>query len=417
MVVRRLRSAGLTLVELMVSIALMMILTGSIVFVFIQAQNIFTHVVAKVEVYQNARIALDQMERDLANVVLTADMEFFNDTNTPPLGHYFDKGTNGPMAIPIVGAEDKPGQLYNYAMTVRQPQPFIGLDGRSYRHDSIYFKTITMINDPVQGEQTTAALVEYALADTNRERPKLTRRIWHVTGYDNSGGAPKLVINNAKTSAQPETSDMCYYVMNIEFSIYMENKRTGVGSGYYSPKDANQPKRIQPSNTFPFPPEPSFWNDPDCEIQTFYHASHDHRDNDPDWAIMEKDDDGKFHTKRDFLFPMLKPGDKIFLWEPVDSPTYPQDPAQGTVFPMGDYTIKRFIDNYNNTGMSRIELLEPIAFATLGPISGGNVTPRTINLKYRAPWLPPAVRCVMKIKDSKAKELRTISRTFKVLSS
>ena len=106
------------------------------------------------------------------------------------------------------------------------------------------------------------------------------------------------------------------YVMNVEFSIYMENKRTGKGGGYYSAKEACNPPRMQPSNTYPFPPEPNLWTEPNYSIQAFYHTLHEGIDkDDKDFIVMEEKEDGKFHTMRDFLFPMLRPGDKIFLWE------------------------------------------------------------------------------------------------------
>src|SRR4051812_8260346 len=83
---RHSRRSGLTLIELLVAMALMTVLTGTIVFIFTQAQTIFTQVDAKVQVYQYARSAFDQMERDLANVVQTSDMDFYQDVNKN--GHY-----------------------------------------------------------------------------------------------------------------------------------------------------------------------------------------------------------------------------------------------------------------------------------------------------------------------------------------
>ena len=390
---------GLTLVELLVSIALMTILTGSVVFVFIQAQTIFAHVDAKVQVYQNARTALDAMERDFANVKRSVDMEFFNDMKSPALGHY-DPTVSPPEAIPISGAEDD-DSIFNYAFTCRQPAAYTGItDKRQYRHDSVYFKTVTTVQD-----ETTAALVEYALEDTGRERPKLVRRLWHVTGFDATASPPKLIVNGNKTSAQPDKQDLCLYVVDCEFSIYVQNKRTGASGTYYSAQEMVEPPRVQPANTdYVFPPMRNVWTKPAYEIMTFYDPSHDDSGT-PDFGLLDKDQGGLFRTQKNYPFPMLAPGDRIFLFD-ADPP--PPGSPNGVPFPTGDYTIKKIEAN------GLIEFAEPISLAAYGP---GGSAPRTVTLAYRAGWLPPAVRCVLKIKDAKAKELRTISRTFKVLAA
>ena len=48
---RRASQRGFTLIELLVAVALSTILTGAVVFIFIQAQEIFISVDAKVQVY------------------------------------------------------------------------------------------------------------------------------------------------------------------------------------------------------------------------------------------------------------------------------------------------------------------------------------------------------------------------------
>src|SRR5688500_6949528 len=134
------RRLGFTLVELMVAMALMMILTGSVVFIFIQAQKIFSTVDARVQVYQYSRYAFDQMERDLANVVRSSDMEFFDDL--PPPGGRVGRYDSG-EEIPIRGAVDN-AAIYNNSFTLRQPEEYTGADGLQYRNDSIYFMTVTV---------------------------------------------------------------------------------------------------------------------------------------------------------------------------------------------------------------------------------------------------------------------------------
>src|SRR4051794_398906 len=101
--IRSRRGRGLTLVELMVAMALMTVLTGTIIFIFSQAQMIYSQVDAKVKVYQYARTALDTMERDLANVVHTTDMDFFTDGVGGAKNGHFDPGEqlNGVVGLDL----------------------------------------------------------------------------------------------------------------------------------------------------------------------------------------------------------------------------------------------------------------------------------------------------------------------------
>jgi hypothetical protein len=297
---------------------------------------------AKVEVYQNARIALDLMERDFANVTKTHDMEFFNDTKGVQTsgGHYF------------------PGN--------------------------------------------------------NEEIP-----IWHVTGFDSTASPPKLIVNNHKSAATPESTDLCYYVTEVQFAMFLQNQRMTAAGTYYSAQDCVNPAKMPPKLTdYPFDPLRNVWKDngahqDEYEVMAYYDQFHSNSSNTPDWGVLEANENGLFHTNGDatsggpFMFPMLRPGDKIFLYESTSPP------AGSNPFPPGDYTIKKV-----DMDAKRIEFLEPITMLSFGaPTSTGAGTTRSVTLGYRAAFLPPAVRCVLKIKDAKAKEVRTISRTFKVLAS
>ena len=173
--------------------------------IFIQSQKIFLTVDARVQVYQYARYAFDQMERDLANVVRSSDMEFFDDIPSLPGGR---SGRCDPgEEIAIRSPEDS--ALYNHSFTLRQPKLFTAVtDGVQYRHDSIYFKTVTSI-----GGQTAAALVHWQRGNPRglelnwaKARPKLTQTtspywglpldvlILHMDGLlaGQHAGAPRL---------------------------------------------------------------------------------------------------------------------------------------------------------------------------------------------------------------------------------
>jgi prepilin-type N-terminal cleavage/methylation domain-containing protein len=85
------RNTGVTLIELLVAIALMIILTGSISYVFITSRSVFSQSEATIQVYQNARNAFDIIEREVSIAVKTHDMDYFIDEASTANGH-FDAG-------------------------------------------------------------------------------------------------------------------------------------------------------------------------------------------------------------------------------------------------------------------------------------------------------------------------------------
>ncbi len=62
---QRSRSRGFTLIELLVAVALLVILTGVVVFVFSKAVRIFILADARAQIYQNVRAGVDMIRRDL----------------------------------------------------------------------------------------------------------------------------------------------------------------------------------------------------------------------------------------------------------------------------------------------------------------------------------------------------------------
>lgn len=393
------RPAGFTLIELMVAMALMMILTGSVVFIFIQAQKIFTTVNARVEVYQYARYAFDQMERDLANVVRTSDMEFFDD-QPPPGGRpgRYDPGEE----IPITGARDNPS-IYNHSLTMRQPEEYTGVDGLRYRHDSLYFKSVT-----VAGGQTSAALIEYALADIDRERPRLVKRLWRVTGVDaTTPTRPKFQINGSPgNTAQPITQDLCLYTIDARFELFVRNRRLPQVGQFYETQQLVVPPRMVPGNRFPFEPIRNDWQPPDFMIQTYYDHRHEQTSFEPDMGIFDPNENRLFRTRLNFSFPMLREGDKIYMW--------------GGHMPLPrEYTIDSFRRPDGTPWLPtdtpesmRIKFKEP-------PPDWPQSLPPTqpFETLWDCSWVPPAIRVTLRIKDAKSLQTRSVQRVFKVLTN
>ena len=396
---RHRRGKGFTLIELLVAMALMTILTGSVVFIFIESQEIFTTVDARVQVYQYVRYAFDQMERDLANVVKSSNMEFFNDY-PPPTGNpgRFDQGEE----IPITGKDNPPAAatMYHYAFTMRSREPYTRFDPTlktdvTYARDSIYFKTVI---EELGG--TTTALVEYALADTDQERPRLVKRVWRVTGVDNSNPlVPRYEVNNGE---QVKDRDLCLYAVEARFELMARTRRRHQAPLFYDtqgfldpPAYGNLPRAFDRTRNW----LPS----PDKMMQTFYDERHDPDSVMPDLGEFHPAENGLFRTQRFFTFPMLREGDQIFI------------SGGGLVGKL--YTIKAFVrpDGTPFTvtdpnDQFRIQLEEKIEWPSA---SAGQV----LQVKYQAAWLPPALRATVKVKDGKSKEVRTAQRVFKILSS
>jgi prepilin-type N-terminal cleavage/methylation domain-containing protein len=396
------RRPGFTLVELMVAMALMMILTGSVVFIFIQAQKIFATVDARVQVYQYARYAFDQMERDLANVLRSSDMEFYND-KPPPDGRQgrYDPGEE----IPISHAEDNDA-IYNHSFTLREPDLYTGVDQEKHRHDSIYFKTVTSA-----GGDTSAALVEYALVDLDKERPKLVKRVWKVTSVDTSTPTrPKYQINGSVNpspdQALPVKQDLCLYTIDARFELFVRNRRLDQAPDFYDCERLIAPLQYAPSNRQPFEPIRNDWAAPDRMIQTYYDSRHDQSRFQPDMGVFEPNERGLFHTQAYFSFPMLKEGDHLYLF------------GGGMVIPK-EYTIDAFVKPDGSAWLPSDQPTDMRIKFKENPPDWPTGTPTTqpLLVDWDSSWLPPALRVTLWIKDAKSLQTRSVQRVFKILSS
>jgi prepilin-type N-terminal cleavage/methylation domain-containing protein len=393
------RRPGFTLVELMVAMALMMILTGSVVFIFTQAQKIFSKVDASVQVYQYARYAFDQMERDLANVIPSSDMEFYDD-QPPPGGRVgrYDPGEE----LPLGGREGN--ALYHHSFTLRQPAPYTGADGLQHRYDSIYFKTVT-----VSSGKTSAALVEYALDDVDKERPKLIKRTWRVTGLDPSSPTrPKLQVNGAAgKSAKPVEQDLCLYTVDVRFEAFVRNRRQDqVGHFHECETLVDKLPRMSPGGALPFEKLRNDLAPPDYSLQTYYDVRHDRDALQPDLGVFDPAENYLFRTQKNFSFPMLREGDRIYCWG-------------GALAVPKEYTIDSFRkpDGTPWTAADPPEQLR-IKFKEAPPEPpSGAPAGAPLECEWDTSWLPPAVRVTLRIKDAKSLQTRSVQRVFKILAN
>lgn len=393
-----------TLVELLVAMALGVILTGAIVFIFVQSQKIFTEMDAKVSVYNYARTAFDTVERDLANTAKTADMEFYQDSESDGIPGHYDARNGDPEAIPVNSPFGDPHTLFDrqekyiYAMTLHQPPPYTGFDGKKHRHDSIYFRTVTSVNG-----QTKPVLVEYALDyrrasnGTLRLLPILVRRHWSVTKIQRSLAGPQITLNGDNKAIE---SELCLYVTDVKFEFYLQDKRSGRPGRFYSAEEAvkgpvgnarNQPN-IRMRN---------FATDGGFKIACFYDQRH---------LPTRQIDKGVYNQQRKMLitenifhFPMSEVGDRMVL--------YNFDVPSATFRDLTIKSIERFDTGSGaggGAGTARfgIRFNEALPTYTKDP-----------SCDFRTGFLPSMVRMTVKIKDRKRKAVRTLIRQFKLLGA
>jgi type II secretory pathway pseudopilin PulG len=214
------RDRGVTLVELLVAISLMIILTGSISYVFVTARNVFSRSEATIQVYQNARNAFDVMERELSIAVKTHDMDFFTDEAMTANGHYDSGETFNGLNVNDPMQDTK--SEYAYAMTIyggEYPDPVYS--GRQpHRSDMIYFKSLTTV-----GGKTRSALILYKIDTTEPRKPILKKYVLYRS--DLAGGG--LVQDPEDKSGQ----DLCLYVTDMKIEYYFDNVFDGNPPGFY----------------------------------------------------------------------------------------------------------------------------------------------------------------------------------------
>ena len=399
------RDSGLTLVELMIAIALMLVMTLQLQIVFGQSRQLYLAADALAQVYQNARGALDQIEKDLSNAVLTDQMDFFNDNRTAAIGvGHFGRGEeNG-----IMRGNFLPAVPYVYSMAFRQPKEYMpstrGVNpeklGGPYRMDSMYFRTFTM----VQG-RPREAMVQYRLDagldpySNPRPRPVLQRLVTSVK-VNPTTGVPIYTADGYPELERQPAQDMCYYVQEVKIDLFIrDQRRNGIGR-FYSPKEAI----VQaPTPQDPFPPRlvNLLGGGDDVAIQCLDGRL------EPEPTARLRRDDAKLYLRNGDSVPHLGPGSKMYLRMKQYPPNFEWD------FNGSYVTIKEVVRV--SAGETVVSFEEEAEIKQAFP-SGASVPPE-VEMMYRGGWLPQAVRVQLKIKDQRNEEVRTMSRIFQILRS
>ena len=168
------RQPGFTLIELMVSVALMLILVGAVIMVFSSSSEVFTAAEAKMSIHQNARVAMELMARELASATTDIVDPTFIDT------------TNGFGTPPGSGSESDPNVRPN-ANRMWITTPSTTADQRI-----MFFTTTTShptTGTPPPPYETGVAIVAYNLQRVTNVGPyplwKLRRRVhyYHPTSH------------------------------------------------------------------------------------------------------------------------------------------------------------------------------------------------------------------------------------------
>jgi type II secretory pathway pseudopilin PulG len=355
-------SRGVTLIELLVAIGLMVILTGSISFVFVTARSVFTRSEATIQVYQNARNAFDVIEREISIAVKTHDMEHFADRAETANGHY-DAGED------CYGLDvDKPGEKpddhtkaagdYVYAMTIygrdyQDPK----YPGRSPRKsDMLYFKSLTTV-----GGKTRGALILYKIDTAEPSKPILKKYVLYRSDVAGTG----LAQDPPDGSGQ----DLCLYVTDMKIEYYFDNVL-----------DTKQP---------------GFFEVPAGQKKTFcYMGTSGQGSTDMNGVFATSGFDNPFADN----FGQLSARDKIFLYGPAT----PWDNMADST----DYTI------------DSIGIGGKLTFSGMGKALPLNATGTTVwsGVGFRAGYLPPALRFTLKVMDTKGMQVRTLTRIVRIQS-
>ena len=380
--------AGLTLVELMIAIALMLIMVLQLQIIFGNARGLYLGADAMAQVYSNTRSVLDQIEKDVANAIKTDQMEFYNDNRATAagVGHYNPGEENLGLMGKVI-----PGR-YIHSFLVKQPKPYTPKDivkvGGPYRHDSIYFRTFTNIMGVPR-----EALVEYRLWLGNddadpRQRPILQRI---VTGpkIDKNTGVPQYDAAGNPLYERQDPQDVCYYVQEFKVEMFITDKsHHGHIGRFYSPKDVavqrvGQQQPAQPDNAYPA----SLVNLSSGD--TYAVEAMDGADAFDQGAVMSKAD-GRLHLRNGDRVSQLGPGDKMYCISKPDAVT-----ANTSLdFNNAYLTVKHVNSPSNAGGETTVEFEEEADIQRLIPNAAAELT-----MAYRGAWLPAAIRVQMKIKD------------------
>jgi hypothetical protein len=359
----------------------MVILTGSVVYIFTTGQRIFRDSDRQVQIFQMTRHLTDSIERELPIAAKTHNMEFFTDKSKPANGQFEPKTDEvfpGQVFFSdlrnVVGSGT--GSDYIASMVIHSNE-YVDPDTEEvFRCDALYYGTTTTVRGirrnalvcyclettagdkepPIEGDSATV------LKRTNDDRffPVLKR---YVIYKDPQNPSVLQYIN----------SDLCSYVLDFRISYF-----------FYNPSDASE--------------EAEFIEPPITTTKEFCYRG--------EGEVTELD--GRIRmTLSNYLnghrgpeniadkFSQIAPGDRIFLYTEEATPEWNEEDNR-------EYII------------DAIDRSEGIIYFRSGDTPPVSTTGVPLQVNFRAGYLPGCVRLSFKICDDRRNIIRHVTRYIKL---
>jgi hypothetical protein len=446
MVRRNLAKLAMTLVELAVSLALGIVLIGIMVTVWTTSQKIMARTTDNIAIYQNLRTVLDTIERDIANVVRTTDMEFFDDrngnshydfTSVPANAEeiaglrgnelfYVDTGAVGAGApnglLPDGLGRDLNSVPYFFAPTIFKPTNYPIVSGwddstdpsiaSGHRRDEFYFRTFALI----KGE-SRPVMIHYRLRipENNPQRPTLLRTVSYI---DRSGNTP--------IAAPPRVDELADGITDLEFAIFYKESRI-FDRGQFL--DAQNLREVNPVTQRAA--VPGLENQFNTRAVSLYYTGTAIVENTRENGVWMRPEDVKIQ------FGAVRPGDRFYLYDAQDDDGNGNNTTLAGEFGRKFLTVEQIIalqqsgDNLGSEGsLVFIKFVEPIDFSVLSGLSGEPTTIKTefngekkrtiyqsFRVNFRVGFLPGGFRVQFKYRDFRGRRLIPFSRQIRVLGS
>lgn len=371
------RNKAFTLVELLVAVTLMLILSGSIFFIFNTAREITKDGEQAIFILQNVRNAVETMSRDLATTKRTHDMEFWKDQGTPPNGH-FDPGES-----PVSGQFDFPGiplstklKNYNASMTVvggayedeRHPERIEKL-----RCDALYFRGAIEMDKEIR-ECLIVYMLEVPderLPDVNSLSPKSPAHpvLKRYTFFKDKTGLYKR-----------NSEDLCSYVKSFKVEYYFDDLEDDYPMEWWGPEPGKAKEFVyrglgELTKNGQFRVKSGDFNPPSAPPPTGAPADY---------------------------FSQIGEGDPIYL--------YKENLKEWTPAHNKDYVVTSILREKNQFPLITFKASDP------PPQPDDDKESRVQGIFFRAGYLPPAIRITLIIADETGKQTKTFKKTFRLKS-
>lgn len=390
---------GFTLLELMVALALAAVISLLISVVGTQAQELYRATTAKVEVYQKFRYALSDMQEQMEKWVPTTSLEFFVD-KAAERNEQWDEGEEIGMDTDPDNMSGGRSGYYDEGAHIIERQYLRLIGDFEEKHDNfkVYFKAPTNVDG-----QILMTNIEYYLAMPNPEReneddPALVPIPQEVDDNRNFVLMKTVRFINIDDSdffknefeVEKVDTELCRNVTDLRFEYYYDSPFDGSAGGWYTPKKEQEQFGTKAETDFTAVPSASqglglmkefmYGGFRDFGNRSRATAQRAERNYDRAQYVPVNFSVGRGTAIK---FSQLGHGDSIYIWSNVGG---------GGEFGSGNYTVFR-----NDSG--RLEFKQRID-------SSSWESPTVGNLRYRAAYVPSAIRIKLRVLNDKGEEPR-----------